>query len=273
MRLAMLALVVVGGLGLRLAWARAGGAFPGDRAAWLLGHASVGLLCWIGGLIFAVSLQVVPMFYLAPAPSRRLSLLGLGGVALSLLAVPVALLSDAGGLVVGLSATPAACAVWLLHPWLILSALARRKRRRRDISADFWRAGLILAPALMLLAGLSAVDSSGPWPATLGWLAIYGWGGLIVHGMLTRIVPFLVWFHRFAALAGKRPIPAMRQLLPDKRARPGLWLHGAAVVLGTVAQLTGWWVAGVAAGVALVGAGLVLGSGLARALAQVPEKP
>lgn len=266
MRLAVLALAVVGSLGLRLAWSWSGGGFPEDRVAWLLGHASVGLLCWIGGLIFAVSLQVVPMFYLTPAPARGLSRLGLAMVAFSLAALPIVLLLAQSAAVVALAATPAAIAVWLLHPWLILRALAKRKRRRRDVSADFWRAGLAVALALPVLAAIAALDGSPRWPATLGWLAIYGWGGLIVHGMLTRIVPFLVWFHRFAALAGKQPIPAMRQLLPDSRARPGLWLHIAAVALGAVAQLTAWGPVGVAAGVALAGAGAVMAYGLGRAV-------
>ena len=265
MRLAVLAFVVAASLGLRLAWAWAGGGFPGDRAAWLLGHAGVGLLGWIGGLIFAVSLQVVPMFYLAPAPSRRLSRLGLGLIGISVVALPTVLLTGGSLTGVGVAAAPAACAIWLLHPWLILRAIASRKRRRRDVSADFWRAGLVVAPLLLPLALLTAVQGDPRWSGTLGWLAIYGWAGLIVHGMLTRIVPFLVWFHRFAALAGKQPVPAMRQLLPDSRARPGLWLHGAAVVFGAGAMLSGWWVAGLLAGGCLAGAGIALAHGLARA--------
>ena len=52
-----------------------------------------------------------------------------------------------------------------------------------------------------------------------------------MHGMLGRIVPFLVWFHRFSALAGLQPIPSMKSLLPDAKVELGLRLHVASLAL------------------------------------------
>ena len=69
----------------------------------------------------------------------------------------------------------------------------------------------------------------------LGWTAGVGWAGLVTHGMLARIVPFLVWFHRFSPLLGKVPVPTMRELLPEKRLKPALALHGATVLAGLLA--------------------------------------
>jgi len=63
-----------------------------------------------------------------------------------------------------------------------------------------------------------------------GALALWGWAGLVMHGMLGRIVPFLVWFHRFSPLAGIEPIPSMKSLLPDARAELGLRLHLGSLV-------------------------------------------
>ena len=101
-------------------------------------------------------------------------------------------------------------------------------------------------------------------PLLAGWLAIFGWAATIVHGMLTRIVPFLVWFHRFAALAGRAPIPPMRRLLPADRVKPGLWTHAGAVVLGAAAMLSGQgWLLQLA-GALLAVSGGVLGVGLLR---------
>jgi hypothetical protein len=66
---------------------------------------------------------------------------------------------------------------------------------------------------------------------------------MIIHGMLTRIVPFLVWFHRFASLVGEVPVPSTRSLLPDRWTRLGFGLHLASVVAG---------VAGIASGAGLL---------------------
>jgi hypothetical protein len=65
---------------------------------------------------------------------------------------------------------------------------------------------------------------------------------------LSRIVPFLVWFHRFSPLLGFEPVPSMRSLLSQRRIKTGFALHLASVVLGVtaifaqvqlLAQLTG----------------------------------
>lgn len=94
---------------------------------------------------------------------------------------------------------------------------------------------------------------------------MWGWAGLVLHGMLTRIVPFLVWFHRFSDDAGRPGVPSMRKLLPDGRARLGLSLHAAAVLLGAVAIVTGAPFLLRLAGVTLACAGLSLGHALLRA--------
>ncbi len=95
---------------------------------------------------------------------------------------------------------------------------------------------------------------------------------LIVHGMLTRIVPFLVWFHRFSSLVGSVPVPPMRQLWPARFAGAGLGLHLATVLLGAADVGTGSALVARVAGGGLVLTGVSLGAALARVLsAPVPR--
>lgn len=56
-----------------------------------------------------------------------------------------------------------------------------------------------------------------------------------MHGMLSRIVPFLVWFHRYSARVGLEIVPSMRSLLPQKRIKITLFLHLSSVLLGVLA--------------------------------------
>ena len=107
----------------------------------------------------------------------------------------------------------------------------------------------------------------------LGWVAALGWAGLVTHGMLSRIVPFLVWFHRFSPHVGRRPVPSMRDLLPERRLTPALVLHGAAVVVGAAAIATGWGGLVRAAGGLLAATGVGLFLNLAGALRRFPEAP
>jgi hypothetical protein len=221
----------------------------------------LGLLGWVGGLVAAVSFQVIPMFYLSPPFPRRAERALLALVAASVLAIPASLAAGAGDRAIALAALPAAVAAWAVHPALALVLLARRRRKLPDASLLFWRAGLSWGPL-----GLAAAVAAAAWPdaprppIVMAWIAIWCWAGSIVHGMLTRIVPFITWFHRFSAVAGLRPVPPMRQLMPDAVARRGFYLHQATAAAGLVAIV--WSSAGsaraLAAGMAATGLHLLV---------------
>ena len=270
MRLSVAGLLSLATLGIGMAEARVSGRLfgGGDWISWVTAHAALGGLVWIGGLITAVSWQVVPMFYLTeplPTWSRRLTLVA---VALALIGAPLALFSGQPPGLVALAAAPAAAAIWILHPLVTVRAIRRRRRRRVDPSVRFWLAGLACAPVALALAVATARLDDPRWPVALGWVVLWGWAGLIAHGMSCRIIPFLVWFHRFSPLVGVVPVPTMRQLLPDARVRLALWLHAAAVVTGTIGIVADVEPVTRLAGALLAAAGLTLAANLLRVLTQ-----
>lgn len=240
MRLAVLCLILVGSAGLLMAGGHVDGVFPGPRRPWIQAHMGLGLLGWVGGLITAISWQVVPMFYLCrPVPTwGRRAVLGL--VAFGALTPPIGLALGAGGTVAAALAAPAAAGAWLVHPVLIWRTIGTRTRKRPDPSLRAWQAGVLVAPLVALVALTAQLSAAPRWDLLLVWLAIWGWAGVIMHGMLTRIVPFLVWYHRWSPLVGKVRVPSMKSLLPTKLAQAGLIVHGLSVLAGVVAILSGW---------------------------------
>jgi hypothetical protein len=282
MALALLSLLVLSALGLSMALGYGGEPFPGPRGLWLQVHLGIGLLCWVGGLICAVSWQIVPMFYLAapvsPASRRATLLLVAAGVVLP----PAALAAERAGLVsaapsgaaydlAAVAALPAALAVWVLQPLLTLRGIAARRRRRSDPSLLFWRAGLATAPLVGVTALAAHLSDDPRWGVLLGWLAVWGWAGAIVHGMLGRIVPFLVWFHRFSPLVGRARVPSMRTLLPDRWTRQGFVLHEATLIVGALAILSGNDLACRLTGLLLACSGAQLGFCLLHVLSRRAE--
>ena len=269
MRLAVGALFLAMTMGTFLVghWTPAGSMLGPDRVLGLEVHVGLALLGWVGGLLTAVSWQVVPMFYLTPeAQGERpwLVLLALAGsvagaVVVQLLVV-AGQLEGAGRVVAAVVLAPGAVALWLWHPTLVWGLIARRRRRRADPSARFWLTGMAAGPVTGALAAATVLLDV-PWTAlAFVWCAVLGWAGLVVHGMLTRIGPFLVWFHRFSSLVGLVPTPTARRMLPDGLVWTGYGLHLAALVLGLAAIVTGSDLAAGATGVALVGLGGVLGA-------------
>ncbi len=272
MRLAVAGLAALVLLGVAMGLSRGSGAAAPRYPGWVTAHLAIGFIVWVGGLISAVSFQVVPMFYLAPAWPRwaERAIPALVGVTLAALLAAIAV--DAGPRWMAAAAAPGALSVWLLHPLITLRGIRRRKRRRADPSVLFWQAGLVLALGLLPVGACAALADDSRWPVLFGWLVVWGWAGLIVHGMLTRIVPFLVWFHRFSPLVGSVPVPPMKKLWPARYATAGLALHLTTVLLGAIAIGTGSALVARSAGAGLVLTGVTLGAALLRVLsAPVPR--
>lgn len=244
MRLALLSLAALAGLGLRLAWGHATGQLPMERQGLLTAHLALGLLGWVGALLAAVSWQIVPMFWMTAAVPQRWSRLLLGCVAASAAAVLALALAGLGWRWVALAALPAALAVWLGQPWQLWRLLQQRRRKRSEPSLQLWQLSLLLGPVTWLAGLVWALVDWGPLGPLWGWLALWGWAGAAVHGAIGKIVPFLAWFHRFAQTADRPElqarVPPMKQLLPDRLIRAALFLHAAALLLGVAAILSGW---------------------------------
>jgi hypothetical protein len=202
----------------------------------------------VGGLIAAISWQVLPMFYLAPhAPGplkwtvQILAAVGAIGPAILLGVDYFDLLGERQLLVesaAAAAALPGSFAVWLLHPSVSAWSLSKRRRKRIDGSLLFWQAGLAMAPLTALTAVIAWSTDAPRWDVLFGWLALWGWVGMIMHGMLTRIVPFLVWLHRFAPCVGKISVPSVKKLHSDALTRFGFALHLGSLLLGVAAILT-----------------------------------
>ncbi len=240
LRLSVGTLAALAGLGLRMALTRAGlWSFSGDWLTLRAAHAAMGLLVFVGGLVAAVSWQVVPMFFLTAPPPRWLPRF----VQLCVLASAVALLgvtfADAPRWGVVVAAAPAAIALWLVQPAWVALALRARKRRRRDATLYGWWMSLALSPACMTLGAVAGLGDDPGTPILWGLLVLWGQAGLLVHAMLTRIVPFLVYLHCSAPLVVTHRMRSAKELLPDREVTVGAILHAGSVLVGATAAIVG----------------------------------
>ncbi len=271
MRTALWSLVATVVLGTWMAHGYTGDGFPGPRGLWIQVHLCMGLLGWVGGLLVGVSWELVPMFYLAPSvpeATKRRVVSGLQGclVFIVLLHVVSLLFSVSPEVArwLGVGAAGALSGiVWLWHPVSTFRTLRARRRRRVDPSKDYWLVSMGLGPISLVLGAATLFGADPRWALTFGWVAIWGWAGVVIHGMLTRIVPFLVWLHRFSKLTARPDAPTMADIFPARRARLGLFLHLGTLVLAVAAV----WRAGPVL-VAAVGVGLCL-TGIHLAVAMV----
>ncbi|MEZ4219519.1 MAG: hypothetical protein R3B13_01230 [Polyangiaceae bacterium] len=267
MAVALAGLCVVVVLGTTLAATRGSSALGAEYPRLLVLHAGFGLVVWLGGLVCAVSFQVVPMFYLAPESRSAVPFGIVVAIALTLLGLMSVLVLRPDSDLFWLAAlAPGGVAVWGVHPVVTLRALAARRRKRSDPSLRSWQLGLACGTVLLPLAIAASWLEDSRWAIALGWLLLVGWGTSIVQGMLSRIVPFLVWFHRFSSWIGKAPVPPMRRLWPagPGRAAPYAQLFTVLAGLLAIALRSDW--AARAAGVGLASVGTLLLYCVARVL-------
>lgn len=179
-------------------------------------HAHVAIVGFVMPVIVGVAHRLLPMFLLSHGASERpawVSLISLFGAA-TVLAVP---LGGAARLVVG-----GVLAAGGLVAFLVQAALFVRRRKRRAIDP-----GMRLAMAG--LAGLAAATVIAPFALTRGltdlrllvtyFVVLLGAISLFVAGHHYKIVPFIVWYHRFGPLVGKRKVPNVADLYSATTAR------------------------------------------------------
>ena len=69
------------------------------------------------------------------------------------------------------------------------------------------------------------------------WLFILGFFTFVINGHLLKIIPFLVWFERFSPLVGKKRVPMLHEMLPNRDVEFSFWLSLAGLVIGAFGLL------------------------------------
>lgn len=263
----LLSILALGGaiaLGMLLAHGYATGS-PLPYARLATAHISLSLGGWVLLLIVGVSYQVVPMFQLTPNYPKWLT----SGLAPALFIVLLlGLLSPLLEPMPHRVMIVAQSLFWFLagcYAVVTLRLQSKRRRRVADATLSFFRLGMmaLLCAAVFALAALlfPAIDHLGTLSAVLFML---GFAMSLIHGMLYKIVPFLVWFHLFRG-GVKRGVPNMKEIIPEAWMWRHLWLHLSTLLAALCAP---WWnaVAWLAA-LGLLLQGMLLGNALLIAIA------
>lgn len=227
-----LTVVVGAALAFNLRWPFMGPA----RIPALASHIHIALAGWVGLVVAGVGHRLLPMFLLSHGASERPGRWAVG------------LLAAGAALVFSLHHAPAPWSRLVAGPVLLAGAAALllqarafyRARRRPDVDP-----GMRLAAAALGVVGLGA--ALGAWQVAVGfgrpglataYVAALVLGlSLFVAAHYYKIVPFLVWYHRFGPVAGRRPVPKVAELYAaaGAKAATGLQAVGVLVLVAGIA--------------------------------------
>lgn len=251
---AFLATTLVFGLTLagNLRWSYLGD----DRMTALGVHLHVALAGWVLLVMIGVAHRLLPMFLLSHGAGERYGKLAVG------------LVASGAAMLAALHHTPALFSRWM--PALLIGAgCAAFLLQARAFYAH--RVRPTLDPGMRLAAaalGVLAIGLVLAWPVLLthasarlmtAYIAAVLLGiTLFITAHYYKIVPFLVWYHRFGPVAGKRPVPRVSELYSGRAAS----IAGAALLLGALGLIVSIAL-GHAGMVRIAAVVLALGAGLA----------
>jgi hypothetical protein len=192
-------------------------------------HALLGGFGWGGILIFAVSLQIIPMFHVTPSFPKLLSKYLPTTLLVLLLLLFVFKPSSVGGQVV----IALILVLYSIFNLNFLKLFKQRKRKVVDTSIQFWQlAGVsfIALTCLYFLPDTWFLEMFADNKALLiSGIFIYFYLVSIIEAMLLKITPFLTYTHlqtlclsNFTAMAH---LPHMHELLLKKHGRWLFYLH------------------------------------------------
>jgi len=211
-----------------------------DHVRVLRAHAHAAGLGFFGLLVMGVAYRLLEMFLLSHVSALGLGWLALGALNLALAAL---LTNFVFGQVAVLTWCGVAAALVGVVAFLLQVRRLYRARIKRSTDAA-WLHSLASFGYLALAAAVGAAIALAGLPAALrqrlelGYAVLFlpGFVGSIVVGQLYKIVPFLIWFHRFSAYVGLKKVPSASELLAPRPqwAQLGLMHAGLALLAAGV---------------------------------------
>lgn len=254
-------LVATATLGLTYALAVHNAWFPITMGR-LSAHAHLGLLGWLALTLMGLSYQLVPMFNIASNRhvTRGYVILAATGAAIAAFAAVIAFDPPAAVrllLAVLVAAGPAA---WAIDLALLLRSRSKAsidiQGRATFVSLAFLGAAIAVSLGAALGTPLTPDTEPARWLLAYGALGMLGWMGTALAGNSFKVLPFLLWYHRYRPLVGKAPVPVVSDIYSERAAIGVLGALGATAAVAAVAALAGNLLLLRAAGVLLTGTGV-----------------
>jgi hypothetical protein len=249
-------------LGLALAGNLRWGYLGAGRVTAMGVHLHVALAGWVLLVMIGVGHRLLPMFLLSHGVGDRFA------------KAAVALIASGAGVLAFLHHAPRVVSYWL--PAMLIAAgcisfllqarafYARRHRPVLDPGMRLAAAALSTLGVAVALAAPVILSQATARTATAYVLAILLGISLFVAAHYYKIVPFLVWYHRFGPVAGKQKVPRVGELYSARVATVAV----AALVLGTAGLIVS---VAIGQATAARAAALVLASGVFIEAAQMAK--
>ena len=212
-----------------------GGFIDIDPHHWLKAHVFAVFGGYVILTIMGLSMVLLPMFGLSHGFNDKPML---WSYRLMIFAVTSVMVGSLLGIVIlewfGIAAILVALSSYFYQIFLIAKTRARKEN-------DVWVKSLVFAFFTLLLSMFFAVvyifGGEESWLMSSVWFLITGFAGFLITAHLYKIIPFLVWFERYAPLVGKQKVPMLYEMVPMRQAEAQMIFTAVGVMMVGIALL------------------------------------
>lgn len=210
-----------------------------DHLQYLNLHAHTAFIGWVSMVVMGVSFKLIPMFTLSHGYPLTFAKWAFGLINIGLLGINT-IFHYADTTFLYYVFTPMIALGILIFLAQINIIFKKRVRKKLDTGLTFSSyAYLMLGLTTVFGTFIAFIDYQNILNLTLiyGYMIIFGYLSMLIVGQMYKIVPFLVWYHKYSSKVGIEKVPMLKEMFNEKFARYGMYLMIAAI-FGSIYSLT-----------------------------------
>ena len=221
---AIVYLTIVASIGFLLGFNLSMPFIKGNHLNYLTLHAAIGFGGWFSMIIMGVSYKLLPMFTLSYTYKTWPGWAAFSLVNLGIIGIIVEFFTHRP-----FYSTVFILAGLIMFSYQVVLIMKGRMRKTLDIGlrhALFSYAYIPFAAILGVIISLINISPEIRQRIILiyGFTVLFGCITLLMIGMMYKIVPFLVWFHKYSDKVGKEKVPLLKDMFSEKIGNIQFWL-------------------------------------------------
>ena len=204
-----------------------------DIKALMLSHIYLVFVGYLGITIISMSYILIPMFWLSHSFNNIYLKLAFYSISVGVVLVVLSqilkfkLFENLGYFVVLIG--------FILFIYQLYLIFKTKVRKQKDIYYKYIVFSVINFVTALILVCLYFIVLNDYFLVVAGFIFLLGFLTPIITAHLYKIIPFLVWFHRFAPLVGKQKVPMLADMVPIKSSDFGFVFYFVGFVLSLIA--------------------------------------
>jgi hypothetical protein len=209
------------------------GALDFDLKALMLSHIYLVFVGYLGITIISMSYILIPMFWLSHSFNNIYLKIAFYKISIGVVLVVFSQLIDISFFkYFGYLEVLLGFIFYIYQLYLIFKTKVRKQKDIYYLYIVFAVISFILA---LILSCFYFVYLNDYILSIAGFVFLIGFLSPIITAHLYKIVPFLVWFHRFSSLVGKQKVPMLADMVPIKSSNFGFGFYLIGFILSLVA--------------------------------------